>query len=119
MQKTIFVVDDSATNLTMAEIALEKNFRVITASSAAKMFVILKRILPDIILLDIEMPEMNGFDAMTQLKADPKTSKIPVVFLSAMDDTSIKTKCEEMGALGLITKPFILSDLLKLIESNI
>jgi len=63
------------------------------------------------------MPEMNGFDAMAQLKADPVTSKIPVVFLSAMDDDSFKTRCLDLGALGLITKPFVISDLLSLIKT--
>jgi len=58
--KTIFVVDDSDTNLAMAEEALEEHYNVMTMLSAAKMFALLEKIIPNIILLDIEMPEMNG-----------------------------------------------------------
>jgi len=68
MQKTIFVVDDKDTNLSMAKEALKEQYRVMTLPSAAKMFALIEKITPDLILLDIEMPEMDGFEALHPLK---------------------------------------------------
>ena len=83
MKKTIFVVDDSITNLSMAEDVLEKQYDVITMTSAVKMFTILDKVIPDLILMDVAMPEMSGFDAMKQLKDNSHYSEIPVIFLTA------------------------------------
>jgi putative two-component system response regulator len=106
MQKTIFVVDDSATNLSMAEEALENHYRVITLSSAAKMFAILEKVTPDLILLDIEMPEMNGFEAMERLAASESHAGIPVIFLTSLTDAVNEAHGIELGAVDFITKPF-------------
>ena len=106
MQRTIFVVDDSSTNLAMAEEALEKQYRVITLSSAAKMFSILKKITPDLILLDIEMPGMNGFEAMKILQAADWYRRIPVIFLTGMSSAENEAYGIELGAVDFIAKPF-------------
>jgi putative two-component system response regulator len=116
MSKTILVVDDSASNLAIAEEALADSFNVMTFSSAEKMLPVLQKITPNLILLDIEMPGMNGFEAMMQLKADDSYSKIPVVFLTAMDDDSNKAFGIELGAAGFITKPFSAAELLEQIK---
>ena len=119
--KTIFVVDDSDTNLATAEEALEDHFRVMTIPSAAKMFSLLEKITPDLILLDIEMPEMNGFEALEKLKADENGTgtwpKIPVFFLTGTINASIEEKSSKLGAVGIITKPFSSSVLLNQINS--
>ena len=115
MEKTIFVVDDSGTNLSVAEEALEKQYRVITLASAARMFAILKKVTPDLILLDIEMPEMNGFEAIEQLKAGD-FSEIPVIFLTAMKDAAYEARGIELGAVDFISKPFSESELLDRVE---
>jgi putative two-component system response regulator len=117
MSKTILVVDDSATNLAIAEESLADSFNVLTFSSAEKMLPVLEKITPDLILLDIEMPGMNGFEAMMQLKANNSYSKIPVVFLSAMSDDANKAFGIELGAAGFITKPFSVAELLNQIKS--
>ena len=106
MQRTVFVVDDNGTNLSMAEDALEKQYRVITFSSAAKMFSVLGKVTPDLILLDIEMPEMDGFEAINQLKTSETYAQIPVIFLTASSDAATEGRGKELGAVGLITKPF-------------
>ncbi|MCL2009636.1 MAG: response regulator [Synergistaceae bacterium] len=106
MQKTIFVVDDSGTNLSTAEEALEEHYRVITLSSAAKMFKILEKVKPDLILLDIEMPEMDGFEAMEQLKSSEYHANIPVIFLTGLTDSDNEAYGIELGAVDFITKPF-------------
>ena len=119
MQKTIFVVDDNGTNLSKAEEALEDQYRVITLVSAAKMFAILEKVTPDLILLDIEMPEMDGFEAIKQLMADGSYSKIPVIFMTATADAANEAHGKELGAAGFITKPFSEPVLLDLIKSHL
>jgi len=113
--KTIFVVDDSDTNLSTAEEALEDLFNVMTLPSAEKMFALLEKIKPDLILLDIEMPEMNGFSALERLKAG-KWADIPVIFLTGTINTAIEEQSSALGAVGIITKPFSQSILLEKIN---
>jgi putative two-component system response regulator len=116
MSKTILVVDDSVSNLAIAEEALDDSFNVMTFASAEKMLPILQKITPDLILMDIEMPGMNGFEAMMLLKADVSYSKIPVVFLTAMNDEANKAFGIELGAAGFISKPFSAAELLDQIK---
>ena len=106
MQKTIFVVDDSTTNLSSAEKVLEKQYSVVTMTSAVKMFAILDKITPDLILMDVAMPEMSGFDAVKQLKAGELHAEIPVIFLTALTDSYNEAYGIELGAVDFITKPF-------------
>ena len=104
--KTIFVVDDSDTNLSMAETALEDTYRVMTVPSAAKMFSLLDKIIPDLILMDIEMPEMDGFSALQKLKSINLWDDIPVIFLTGRTDSEVEAQGFQMGAVDFITKPF-------------
>jgi putative two-component system response regulator len=104
--KTVFVVDDSDTNLSMAEEALENHYRVMTVPSAAKMFTLLEKVKPDLILLDIEMPEINGMEALRRLKANEKYMNIPVIFLTGRTDAAVEVQGFEMGVIDFITKPF-------------
>ena len=106
MSKTIFVVDDNGTNLVMVEAALEKEFRVITMPSALKMFTLLEEVMPDLILLDIEMPEMSGFEALERLKANDAHAHIPVILLTGMTAVANKIRGIELGAVDFVTKPF-------------
>jgi len=117
--KTIFIVDDSDTNLAMAEEALEDYFRVMTIPSAAKMFSLLEKFIPDLILLDIEMPEMNGFEALERLKTSSNYANIPVIFLTGTVNASIEQQCSKLGAIGIISKPFLQSVLLDRINAQI
>ncbi|MCL2294855.1 MAG: response regulator [Spirochaetes bacterium] len=106
MQKTIFVVDDNPTNLSVAKDALKDHYRVRTLSSAAKMFEIMNKIIPDMILLDIEMPDMDGFKALAILRENKVTSKIPVIFLTSLTDVHVEARGFEMGVIDFINKPF-------------
>jgi putative two-component system response regulator len=105
MKKTVLLVDDSITDLTAAGSVLEEHYRVIAVSSAKMMFSVLEESLPDIILLDIEMPGMNGFEAMTLLR-EGKCSEIPVIFLTGRTDDDSEAHGIELGAVDFITKPF-------------
>jgi putative two-component system response regulator len=104
--KTVFAVDDSDASLSIVKKALENYYRVLTMPSAVRMFTLLEKIVPDIILLDIEMSDMNGIDAFQQLKASNIYGKIPVIFLTGRNDTAIEAECFELGAIDFITKPF-------------
>jgi len=117
--KTIFVVDDSDTNLSMAENALEDLYCVMTMPSAAKMFMLLDKVMPDLILLDIEMPEMNGFEALQRLKSHDAYAGIPVIFLTGMTDVSTEVQGFELGAVDFIAKPFSAPVLLNRIKTHL
>ena len=116
--KTIFVVDDSDTNLSMAEAALEDQYRVMTMPSAAKMFELLTKLFPDLILLDIEMPEMDGFEALKKLKENDFTAHIPVMFLTGRNDPKVEVRGFELGAVDFVTKPFSAPVLLNRIKTH-
>lgn len=106
MKKTVFLIDDNVTNLTMAEEVLVDHYRIIALSSAAKMFTALEKFRPDLILLDIEMPDMNGFEAMKRLKKDERYLDIPVIFLTGRTDVDSEALGIELGAVDFIMKPF-------------
>ena len=119
MPKTIFVVDDSLLNLSMAEEALEKYYRVITLSSAKNMYAALDNIVPDLILLDVAMPEESGFEAMTHLKSDKNFADIPVIFLTALTDSFNEALGIELGAVDFIAKPFSEPVLLNRVKNHL
>ncbi|MCL2210235.1 MAG: response regulator [Treponema sp.] len=104
MQETIYVVDDSTMNLNIAKSVLEEHYQVFALSSAMKMFASLEKIVPDLILLDIVMPEMDGFEALKLLKT--KHADIPVIFLTSSTDAAVEARGFQMGVIDFITKPF-------------
>ncbi|MCL1988610.1 MAG: response regulator [Firmicutes bacterium] len=106
MRKIIFSVDDNDTNLAKIESALEEKYDVITLSSGELMFDAIENIMPDLILLDLRMPNMDGFEAIQLLKANPNYATIPVIFLTGTIDVDIEAKGFEMGAVDFIHKPF-------------
>jgi len=118
MQKTIFVVDDNDVNLAIAKEVLKEQYRVLTIHSAIKMFALLEKVTPDLILLDIEMPEMNGFEALKRLKASAQ-AEIPVMFLTGTADASVEANGFEMGVIDFIIKPFSPPVLLNRIKTHL
>jgi putative two-component system response regulator len=119
MPKTIFVVDDSDTNLAVANDALKELYKVMTLPSADKLFTILKKVTPDLILLDIEMPGMNGFEAIQQLKANDLHADIPVMFLTSRNDPANEAHGIELGAVDFVGKPFSKPVLLNRIKHHL
>ncbi|MCL2008546.1 MAG: cyclic nucleotide-binding domain-containing protein [Treponema sp.] len=117
--KTVFIVDDNDTNLMAAKIALEGTYKTYALQSAVKMFDLAEKILPDLILLDIDMPDMDGFKAMEILKENNRLKSIPVIFLTAMNDPDAELHGLEMGAADYIVKPFSKPVLIKRIETQI
>jgi len=117
--KTIFIVDDNETNRMAAKTALEKTYATFALPSAARMFLLLEKITPDLILLDVDMPGMDGFEALAALKSNEKLAAIPVVFLTAKLDAESEVLGFEKGAVDFIHKPFSTPVLAKRIETHI
>jgi putative two-component system response regulator len=117
--KTIFIVDDNLTNLGAAKEALDGIYRTFGMQSAEKMFAMLKKISPDLILLDIEMPETDGFEAIKMLKAEPIYADIPVIFLTSVNDPQVEVCGFDLGAVDFILKPFAVPTLLRRIQLQI
>ena len=117
--KIIFIVDDNDTNLMAAKTALDGAYKAYALPSAAAMFKLAEKIKPDLILLDINMPEMDGFQAIEILKSDEKLKSIPVIFLTARDDPATEVRGYELGASDFMVKPFSAPILIKSIETHI
>ena len=115
----IILVEDNMTNLTMGRNILKTFYEVYPAPSALKLFEILENVLPDLVLLDIEMPEINGYQAIKTMKADPRFSSIPVIFLTGKTDESSELEGFELGAVDYIAKPFSEPLLLKRIANQL
>ena len=104
---TILVVDDTPDNLRLiAKILESQGYQVRKARSGKMALQGVERHLPDLILLDIHMPEMNGYEVCEKLKAFPQTANIPIIFISALDQIQDKVRAFEIGGLDYITKPF-------------
>ena len=117
--KTIFVVDDNNVNLISADEALSNHYRVFTMPSASNMFELLEDVTPDLILLDIMMPEMDGFETLKHLRKNRRKADIPVIFLTSRNDASTESLGLEMGAVDFISKPFSRPVLLNRIKSHL
>jgi sigma-B regulation protein RsbU (phosphoserine phosphatase) len=106
-QKTILIVDDTPINIGVISGALKDTFATKVATSGEKALAIASgKEKPDLILLDILMPEMDGYEVCRRLKADPDTRDIPVIFLTSQTEAEDETKGFEVGAVDYIHKPF-------------
>ena len=112
MKGIILVVDDDSANLMLAQKILGGESRIAAANSGPAALKYLGKNRPDVILLDINMPEMDGFETMEQLKIMKDINTIPVIFLTADKSTETETKCFQVGAFDFVGKPFV-PDILK------
>ncbi|MDR2295326.1 MAG: response regulator, partial [Clostridiales Family XIII bacterium] len=117
-RKKILLVDDNPVNLKLARNTLMDLYDVFTVPSAEKLFVFLEKTLPDMILLDVLMPDVDGYEAMRRLMRDERTKHIPVIFLTARTDTGSEMEGLSLGAVDYITKPFVPPLLLKRVETH-
>lgn len=117
---TILIVDDNPRNLSVAVDSLsEIGATVIIARSGQSGLKRARYAEPDLILLDILMPEMDGFEVCQQLKQDTKTSAIPVIFMTALSDTVNKVKGLRAGGIDYVTKPFNVEELLARVTNHL
>ncbi len=103
---TVLVVDDTETNIDILVAALDSEYEVSVAMDGESALEIVNTDPPDLILLDIMMPGIDGYEVCRRLKSEPKTSSIPIIFITAMSEIENKTKGLELGAVDYITKPF-------------
>lgn len=115
----ILIVDDNPNNLRLLGQILGKRYKVRLAPSGAIALTAARLAPPDLILLDVMMPELNGFEVALQLKAAPQTAEIPLIFVSALDDTESKLQAFAAGGVDYIPKPFQEREVLARVEIHL
>jgi len=116
----ILIVDDTTANLeVLGETLAEAGYTVATAIDGDRALKRVQTHPPDLILLDVQMPGINGFETCEQLKSDPQTASIPVIFMTAMADTESKVRGFALGAVDYITKPFQEQELLARVHTHL
>lgn len=116
----VLVVDDVPENLqVLVNILREKNYKISVADGSRKALAMMERFLPDIILLDIMMPDMDGFQVCRTLKTSERTRDIPIIFLTAKSETEDVVKGFELGAVDYVIKPFNKTELLARVATHL
>jgi PleD family two-component response regulator len=119
-RERILIIDDTPINVTILSAALKKHgYEVNSAANGTSGLSKVHEFRPDLILLDIMMPGINGYEVCKQLKAEPKTYDIPVIFISAMSDAIDKAKAFRVGGADYIPKPFHIEEILARVEHQI
>lgn len=117
---TILIVDDTPTNLdVISETLSDAGFKVAIATSGERALQQIDRRPPELILLDVMMPGMDGFETCRRLKAMPQHREIPVIFMTALSDTDSKVQALELGAVDYITKPFHEREVLARVKTHL
>jgi len=115
---SILVVDDSTTNVVLLEAILdEKGYKIETALNAKEAYSIIEKNTPDLILLDLLMPKISGFDFLQEIRKNSKTKTTPVIVVSALTDEENIERIMNMGAVDFVKKPIDLQYLVEKVES--
>ena len=116
----IMIVDDTIENLTLLnELFKSEGFRVRSSNSGELALLSIAKKAPDLILLDIKMPQLDGFEVCKRLKADEKTKNIPIIFITALDETQDRIEAFNLGATDFITKPFDRQEVIVRVRAHI
>ena len=117
MNKCILIVDDEAHMLRVTELSLQRGgFRLLIARNGREALDVARAALPDLIVMDVLMPEIDGLNALRQLKQDPATAAIPVIMLTARGHVMTRHEAGEFGAALFLTKPFSPTHLLREVQ---
>lgn len=117
---TILIVDDESTNIgVLYEFLMAQNFKVLVSQDANSTFEILNITLPDLILLDVRLEDMDGFEVCRRIKLNQKFSDIPIIFISALNDVDSKIRGFEVGGVDYITKPVQYPEVLARINAHL
>ena len=120
MTARILVVDDTPANIqTLAATLKPAGYQVVVATNGEQALDVMHRVVPDLILLDIMMPVMDGYEACARIKANPAWCEIPVIFLTAKTDTADLVKAFELGAVDYVSKPFNSHELLARVQTHL
>ena len=118
-QTEILIVDDTVENIKLLTQLLDaEGYKVKGAASGSAALRICKKKQPDLILLDIMMPGMDGYEVCSQLKADPLTANIPIIFLSALDNVQDKVRAFQVGGVDYIQKPFEVMEVIARVKNH-
>lgn len=117
MMKHILLVDDVATNLKCEELILRNQYQVTMVKSGREALECLQTVRPDLVLLDIRMHEMDGYEVLKHMKEDPKTAAVPVILLTADTEQESEERGIALGAIDFIRKPIEPQLLLERIEA--
>lgn len=116
----ILIVDDTPNNLRiLSSMLIDEGYKVRKAINGTMALRSALAEPPDLILLDIRMPDMNGYEVCTQLKTEAKTKDIPIIFLSALDDEKDKVTAFEVGGVDYVTKPLHLQEVLVRVKTHL
>lgn len=107
--KQILIVDDNKTSLSTAKVSLSDKYKVIAVTSGEQALKYLQNNTCDLILLDINMPDMDGFEVMQKIREKKERADIPIIFLTADNDAETENRCLQEGAIDFIAKPFVLN----------
>jgi len=120
MERTILIIEDEKLIIVSTQMVLEAaGFRVESATNGEAGIAKARELRPDLILLDIMMPGIDGWETLTRLKRDPETAPIPVIIFTAREHTRGHQKSTEMGAADYFRKPFEPDELIELVEKHI
>jgi diguanylate cyclase (GGDEF)-like protein len=106
LKPTLLIADDSSTNIELLDAVLGSDYEILFATTGVEAVELAISETPDLVLLDVMMPEMDGFETCTQLKADRRTAEIPVIFVTALNREAEEARGLEVGAIDFISKPF-------------
>lgn len=118
-KRNVLVVDDQAQNLKLLSAILRSSYNLYLANSGEKALEILKKQKPELILLDVMMSEMNGFEVAARIKKQEELAEIPILFLTALTDSEAIKKAYQSGGMDYVTKPIITSELLARMEVHL
>jgi putative two-component system response regulator len=118
-RRIIMLVDDDETILTIGREILEDRYTVYPIPSGEQFFEIIQKVFPDLVLLDIEMPDMDGYEVIKRLKKLDDTSEVPVIFLTSLSDPGCELEGLNLGAVDYVTKPFSPPILVQRIENHL
>ena len=117
MMKHILLVDDVSTNLKCEELILRNQYQVTMVKSGREALECLQTVMPDLVLLDIRMHEMDGYEVLKHMKEDPKTAAVPVILLTADTEQESEERGIALGAIDFLRKPLEPQLLLERIEA--
>ena len=117
-KRKILLVDDDELHLFTAKDILKKRYKIVTAESGEKALeIIYKRFIPDLIILDIIMPQMDGWETFHRLRTISYLQNVPIIFLTSMHEADEKERAHKMGAADFLAKPIERESLLKCVEA--
>jgi two-component system cell cycle response regulator len=116
--KVVLVIDDVKSVLQLIRgVLMGRPIDVLTAGDGASGLAIAREVVPDLVLLDLALPVMDGWEILAALRANPNTAHVPVVIVTAHGDSNTAARARELGASGFISKPFRPSELRRTIDS--